>query len=121
MSVQDLIEFGRSWVHPPDLVLTNASRDSGGFDRSERCYKIVKAAGHPKSLDIGLAGNASSPIVNPVFHVKNWNGGRPRIVLNGTEARNAKVGLNHELEGTDLVVFLPFQSQSPAAVRIISE
>jgi hypothetical protein len=121
MSVQDLIEFGRSWAHPPDLVLTNASRDSGGFDRSERCYKIVKAAGHPKSLDIGLAGNASSPIVNPVFHVKNWNGGRPRIVLNGTEARNAKVGLNHELEGTDLVVFLPFQSQSPAAVRIISE
>ena len=121
MTVPDLIEFGKSWAHSPEAVLNDRDVVSGGYDRTERCYQLVNAAGKPKKIDLSLSGNASSPVINPVLHVKNWNGPRPKVVLNGKEAGAAKVGLNHKLEGTDLVVFLPIQSKSRVDVRIIPE
>jgi len=121
MPARDVIEFGRSWAYPPDVILNDADIHSSGYDRSERCYKLANEAGKPRSIDIGLSANASSPAMNPIFHVKNWNGDRPRILLNGKEAREAKVGLNRRLEGTDLVVFLPIRATSRITVRIVPE
>jgi len=121
MPARDVIEFGRSWAYPPDVILSDPDIHSSGYDRSERCYKLANEAGKPKSIDIGLSASASSPAMNPIFHVKNWNGDRPRIFLNGKEAQGAKVGLNRRLEGTDLVVFLPIQATSKIAVRIVPE
>ncbi len=121
MAVKDVIEFGRSWAYPPDLVLKGGDLRSGGFDRTERCYKIVNAAGSPRSFDLSLSGSASAPVVNPVLFVKNWNGPKPKVILNGKAAGAARVGLNYELDGTDLVVFLPVQSKSRVDVRIVLE
>lgn len=121
MTVPDLVEFGRSWACSPGLVIDDPGVRNEGYDRSERCYRIVNEAGRPRTIEIGLAASASAPAVDPAFYVKGWNGGEPKIFLDGREARDAKAGLNHRLEGTDLIVFLPLRARSRVAVRIVPE
>jgi hypothetical protein len=121
MSVGDLVEFGKSWALPPAAVVTEGDADSAGYDPAERCYRFMNATGKPKGFAFNLTGEVSSPVVNPAFVVKNWNGSGARVFLDGKEARAAKVGLNRKLEGTDLVVFLPMRRASKAAIRILPE
>lgn len=42
-----------------------------------------------------------------------------KILVNGKETKNLKVGFNHELEGTDLVIFIFANESAPVKVTIL--
>jgi hypothetical protein len=120
-TVPEVVAFGRSWAYAPELVVSGRSVRSEGYDRSERCYQLVNAAGKPEGFEVRLMADAGSPAIHPALRIKGWNGGKPRVLLNGKEYGDARAGLDRRLEGDILIIYLPVESKSPLAVRIVPD
>jgi len=120
-TVPQVVAFGRAWALPAELVLTDPDIRSEGYDRSQRCYQIVNTGGQPKPFEVRLMAEASTPVIHPVLRVQGWNGGTPRVLVNGKECPEARVGLDRRLEGDNLIVFLPIESRSALTVRIVPD
>ena len=119
MNMTELVSFGRSWAYAPELS-TGAGCISQGYDRSQRCYQIENLSGKSSRIEINLKGSKDSPVFNPAFYIKNWNANGARIRVNGKVYPHYKVGINHELEGTDLVVFVNISDVIPVNITILS-
>jgi hypothetical protein len=120
-TVPQVVAFGRAWAYPAELVLRDPDIRSEGYDRSERCYQLVNAAGNPKAFEVRLMAESSSPAIHPVLRIQGWNGEKPRVILNGKEYPEARVGLDRRLEGDNLIIFLPVEAKSPLTVRIVPD
>jgi hypothetical protein len=118
MKVDELVRFGRSWAYAPEMKLTVNGLTNKGYDRSERCYKIDNVSGKPKPIELTLEANTESPVKNPAFFIKGWNGSTAKVTVNGKSIKGSTIGINRELSGTDLVVFLPVSSNSKLTIRI---
>ena len=125
MSLDEIIEFGRSWAYAPDIQVSGDFK-SLGYDRSERCYQIqclrLEASSLRKSksssLSIKVKGTKTSPVQNPAFYVKDWNSDVPTVFVDGKEYKKARIGLKHELEGTDLIFYLPIVSNKEIKIEL---
>ncbi len=120
-TVPEVVAFGRSWAYAPELVVKGSGVRSEGYDRSERCYQLVAAAGKSRGFEVRLEANASSPAIHPAFRVRGWNGGTPRVFLNGKECPDARLGLDRRLEGDNLIIYLPVEAKSPLTIRIAGD
>lgn len=124
MDLDEIVDFGRSWAYAGEIEVSKGF-ESLGYDTSERCYLIqglgLKAYGLSESLSIKLMGTSDSPVNNPAFYVKDWNGELPVIYVDGKLFSEAKIGLKYELDGTDLIVFLPLQETKDVNVKIVVE
>jgi hypothetical protein len=118
LTFDEIIKFGRSWAYPAELVIQGDSFKSEGYDKSERCYKIYKLSEKPKDLIISLKGSKNSPLFNPAIYVKNWNSSGAKVLVNNKEIEGSKVGINKTLEGIDLVLFVPLNSESEVQIKI---
>jgi hypothetical protein len=119
MTMTDLVSFGRSWAYAAELSVSGKNFVSKGYDLSERCYKIVNTGQNTGQAEITLKGSKESPVINPAVFVKNWNSDRAKVLVNGKEIRNCRVGINHELEGRDLVLFLDMKETTTVNLTII--
>ena len=117
-TVPEVVAFGRSWAYAPELVVSGSTIRSEGYDRSERCYQLVNTAGKPEAFEVRLMADAASPAVHPALRIKGWNGEKPRVMLNGKEYPDARVGLDRRLEGDILIIYLPVEAKSPLTVRL---
>jgi len=118
MDLNELVRFGRSWAYAPDLRLSGEDFRFVGYDRSQRCYQIEKLAVNAVNCELKLSGSKESPIVNPAFHIQNWNAKGAKVRLDGKEFNNSRVGINHELGGDDLTVFLFLKATSAINISI---
>lgn len=118
MNMTELIKFGRSWVYPPRL-LTGSGLVSKGYDRSQRCYHIEKMSGKSSTSELNLEGSKDCPVFNPAFYFKNWNASGAKIHVNGESYANYRTGINRELEGDDLVVFVTITDVAPMNITIL--
>jgi len=121
MTMNEVIKFGKSWAYPPDLIIQGAGMNSNGYDKSERCYQLENLTDPSKPIEFNLEGNKESLIINPAIHIKNWNSDGAKVLVDGQELKDCRIGIHHELEGTDLVVFLTITKNSPMNVRIIPQ
>jgi hypothetical protein len=118
MSLNELIKFGRSWAYPAELSLTGSEFTSQGYDRSQRCYQIEDNEQKKGPLEISLQGSEDSPVINPAIRVRKWNSDEAKILVNGKAVNNCRIGFNHELDGTDLVIFVFIKETAPVKVSI---
>ena len=106
MNLTELVRFGRSWAYPAQMTVSGVNFKSNGFNTSQRSYQIENTKNKAAQVEIVLKGNKDSPIINPAFFIKNWNSNDAKILINGKESQKYRVGINHELEGDDLVLFI---------------
>ncbi|MBW6533817.1 MAG: LamG domain-containing protein [Mariniphaga sp.] len=118
LQMEEVVNLGRSWAYAPKLKITGNDFSSNGYDMSERCYRIVNNNPNSKKLDIVISCSADSPAINPAFVVNNWNSETATVLVNGKPAKDARVGVQHELEGDNLVVFLFLEKNEPVTVTI---
>jgi hypothetical protein len=121
MSMEEVVELGRSWAYAPELTLKTKDVSSSGYDLSERCYQLENKGQKPKTLEFELSGSKENPVLNPAFVIKNWKADNATILVNGKKAKDARVGINRELEGNDLVVFLFLERDQPVSITIAAE
>lgn len=119
MELEDIVQFGRSWAYAPEILVSEGF-ENFGYDTSERCYRIgrEKIGNRTYDLRLSLQGGKDNPVINPAFYVKGWNGEVPRVFVDGKEMQNARVGLKYELDGTDLIVYIPLQSTQEVKIEI---
>jgi hypothetical protein len=120
-TVPEVVAFGRAWAAPAELISADPDIRTEGYDRSERCYQLVDTAGEPKAFEVRLMAEASAPAVHPVLRIRGWNGPRPRVLLDGKECPEARIGLDRRLEGDNLIVFLPVEAKAPLAIQIVPD
>ncbi|HEX4022661.1 MAG TPA: LamG domain-containing protein [Acidobacteriaceae bacterium] len=108
----------RSWLHPPALTIDGDSFTTK-YDPAQRAYILTRksplAAPKKTKLELTMSASDSSPAVNPAFVVMNWGNTGVELRINGAELAKNKVrtGLVHRLNGTDLVVWIQYQSTHP--------
>jgi hypothetical protein len=118
MTTTELVTFGRSWAYAP-TVSTGSGFVSQGYDRSQRCYQIENTSGTSIPCEIRLEGSKDSPALNPAFRIKNWHANGAKIRVDGKAHASYKVGINRELEGTDLVVFMTINKVTPVKITVL--
>jgi hypothetical protein len=119
MDMNELISFGRSWAYAPELTLVGNGIISHGYDRAQRCYQLENNNSEVKSIEFTLLGSKDSPVINPAIIVKNWNSNGAKILVNGKESKNSKVGINHKLEGDDLIIYISLKDDKPVKINIM--
>ena len=119
MNLDELISFGRSWAYAPALSLSGSGYISKGYDKTQRCYQLENRNSKATPLELTLNASKDSPIINPAIVVKNWNSAGARILVNGKENKNSKVGINHQLDGDELVLYIPLKSEAPVKITVL--
>lgn len=119
MSMNELVSFGRSWAYAPELALVGNGCISKGYDRSERCYQLEKNKSEAGPIKLILKGSKDSPVINPAIIVKNWNSTAAKILVNGKLNEDSKVGINRQLHGDDLVIYIPLKEMVPVKITIM--
>jgi len=119
MSLTELIRFGRSWSYAAEMSIPGRDFESRGYDKSQRCYQIERIGSKAGKAEIVLKGSKDSPAINPAIYVKNWNLNGARILVNGKESKNCRVGISPKLEGTDLVIFIFVNETAPLNITIM--
>jgi hypothetical protein len=92
---------------------------SAGYDKTQRCYQLVNHNSKATPVEFTLDGRKDSPVINPAIVVKNWNSAGARILVNGKEAKNSKIGINHQLDGDELVLYIPLNSEAPVKITVL--
>jgi hypothetical protein len=118
----DLTTLSKSWNSPAALKLTGSGFTSVGFNTCQRAYVLQSTmADTPHPLELSLDASDTSPVVNPAFLVRDWGDRIPVVKLNGkalANDANCRIGLNHRLDGTDLVVWLKHKTFTPMTVSM---
>jgi len=117
--MDDLIRFGRSWTYAPELSVAGNGYISKGYDKAQRCYHLENNNSKAGTVELTLKGSKESPVINPVIILKKWNSNGAKIYLTGKETKNCKVGINHQLDGDDLVVYISLNEVVPVRVTIL--
>lgn len=119
MSMSDLVSFGRSWAYAPELTLSGNGFISKGYDKSQRCYQIDNFSQKSSQTKFTIQASKSSPVINPAIFVKNWNSNSARVLVNGKETTKFRFGINHELEGNDLVLYISIKEVTPVKITVL--
>ncbi len=119
LNMKEIINLGRSWVFAPEIEMNGNGFISHGYDRSERCYQLENNNMNTKILEFRLAGSKDNSICNPAFFVKNWNAEKAEVLVNGKPIKDARIGINHKLEGNNLVIFLFLEKNEPVDITIL--
>jgi hypothetical protein len=118
MEPEALVHFGRSWAYAPELSVKGQGILSNAYDRSRGCYQLENKLEDLNPLEFTILGNKESPIKNPAFYIKNWHAGGAMVFVDGQEFRDCETGINHRLEGSDLLVFLWMEADSDVNISI---
>jgi len=121
MKMDELISFGRSWAYAPDISLKGDDYIFSEYDRSERCYRLESKNEKTEELEFSLDGSSDKPVYNPAFLIENWNASSAKVLVNGKPAKDVRTGINHELEGDNLVVFLFLEKNESVNITIQPE
>jgi hypothetical protein len=119
MSMTDLVSFGRSWAYAPELNISGAGFTSKGYDKSQRCYMIEQTSQKAIQAVMTIQASKDSPVINPAILVKNWNSNGAKVLINGKESKNYRLGVNHELDGNDLVLYISIKEVTPVKITIL--
>ena len=120
--VKDLIGLAKSWNSPAAMNVVSGNCRNGGFDKEQKAYMVELP--DPRQADLlrlKFDANPDSPLVHPAVVVKNWPAdATARVEVNGRtlNADDIRLGLEHGLEGSNLVVWLGLETAKPIEIKI---
>ncbi|MCX6343924.1 MAG: LamG domain-containing protein [Armatimonadetes bacterium] len=118
----ELTTLSKSWNSPAALSIKGGNITSQSYDTCQHAYLLTSATpGKPSKVDLTLGGSANTPVLNPAFVIKGWGDNIPNIKINGkliAQGKDCRIGINYELDGADMVIWLKTQAASPVTVSI---
>ncbi len=116
---EELLPLARSWYHPPEIKVSQNLQ--AVYDQTQRAY-VITLQNSVKNIECEIEANEQSPVVNPAFMFIDWGKKSVKLELNGKEMTRGKAfRLGHivKLEGTDLIVWIEFESTKPVQIKIV--
>jgi hypothetical protein len=99
-----------------------ASFSSDGYNPDQRAY-LLKRLQPGGGLEVELAADAESPVLNPALVIRGWGEGEAALKVDGADVprgRDFRYGHRRTLDGTDLVVWIRLLSEKPVRVSVSS-
>lgn len=122
ISIEELVEIGKSWSQSAELQLVSEKGYSGGqYDLREKAYQIDKQKIKDNELKFKLNASVNSPVINPAFVIKNWGEKDIVLELDNKKLKKGKdyyTGYSSRMEGTNLLVWINYESRIPVSVSI---
>lgn len=119
MNMNDLIRFGRSWAFAPEISVTGNGWKSKDYDKTQRCYQLESIKPEAGPVELILKGSKDSPVINPAIILKNWNSKGAKILVNGKQINNTKVGINYQLDGNELIIYIPLNEMKTVKIKVM--
>ena len=120
--VEELVPLAKSWLNAPILRLKGSGFESKGYRETQMAYVLSRKdiiSNIP--LDFTIEASEDSPLVNPAFVIGNWGESIPKLSINGETMDpgiDFRYGLEHQLEGTDLIIWIRMESSRPVTVSV---
>ena len=121
-SAADLADLDLSWLQPA-VAKVNSGAYSVKFEPSQKAYILTRTAmapGAEEKINLTLDASEKSPIVNPAFVIQDWGESSPTVGMNGKKLAKGdlRIGLNHRLSGTDLIIWIRTVSKQQMRLTI---
>jgi hypothetical protein len=117
----ELANLAKSWVSPPEMLVSGTGARSKGFDPTQRAFVVERdETARAAALNITLQASSDSPVVNPAIVIENWDGD-VRIRVNGkpmARGKSLRVGFAHRLQGGDLIIWLQTEQREPLHIDL---
>ena len=114
--------IAKSWLHAPELKLSDSGYTSAGFNRPERAYELTCAkAGQPTPLSFKLQASKDAPVVNLALIINGWGSDGASLTLNGKkvpQGKDFRVGHRAGFQTDDLIVWLRAESNKAIYVTL---
>ena len=118
----ELVPLSKSWNSPPVLDLQNEDLENTGFDTCQRAYTMhCLTPGEIKTVNFTLQASKNSPVVNPAVVIKNWGDSGVKLKVDGKEVTRGKtfrIGYECRLDGTDLVLWIKYETELPLNIEL---
>jgi hypothetical protein len=118
-TAEELIPLTKSWSNPAEIEVDGDGFESEGYDATELAYHLTcEGAGKVKMT---LNASEESPLVNLAFVIKNWGESDVEVMVNGKGiecGEDYRVGHRYRLEGTDLILWIPYESEKTTEVVV---
>ncbi|MHC4069078.1 MAG: LamG domain-containing protein [Planctomycetota bacterium] len=120
--IENLAPIARAWLQPPELKITSGSFISERYSRDERAFILSKdSCSETGPLEFEISASRENPLVNPAFVIKNWGEENAELEINGEKidrGNSFRLGHQHKLEGSDLIVWLKRQDFNPVKLSL---
>jgi hypothetical protein len=119
--ITSLVPLAKSWNHPPAVTDVKGCT-SQGYSKEQRAYQLTAKA---SKLSFTLEASENSPVANPCFVIKNWDGGTTKVGMQiNTKSipsgKDFRQGIIRDTDGTPtMVIWLKTQSTEPLQISII--
>ncbi|MDX1702544.1 MAG: hypothetical protein R3250_18080, partial [Melioribacteraceae bacterium] len=107
--IEKIVPFANYWINTPDLKITDNSYTYEGFSRNERAYLLSILDELESPLKMKISASKNSPLVNPVFIIKNWNSSILKVILNDEELVQGKeydYSIRKSIDSNDLILWM---------------
>jgi len=112
--------YARSWLYPAPIEISGNDFIFHTFDHAQRAYVFeCKQHDNPATLKVKIDASKKSPIVNPVFVIKNWGDKDIACAINEKSFSQGK-DFKFSHEGADLIVFINYKSKEPFKIELSS-
>jgi hypothetical protein len=119
-----IITLAKSWLYPPKLALKGKGFKSHGYKEEERAYVLEKTSAEiTGDLRLKLDAGSDHPLINPAFIIKNWGQNQANLKIDGKAVARGKTfryGHRHTLDGSDLIVWIEYESSDPVEITLFS-
>jgi len=115
-----LVALARSWLKSPRLSHVFGAT-GGGYDRSERAYKLTATA---PAISFQIEASKANPIYNPAFVITNWHSPTARASLKIDQVScetgpDFRQGVVIDTDGTyTLIIWLDYQAAATRTFQI---
>jgi hypothetical protein len=103
--ISELVPLTRFWNRAPEINVRNGAATTE-FKMSEKAYHVDVTGA---KVDLEIKASSDSPLYNPVFVLKNWNGTQASITIDGKKIEtgpNCRIGSRYTSNGINLIVWI---------------
>jgi hypothetical protein len=119
--ISEIIPIAKYWQNPPNLSKINGAQNLG-FKKEEKAYYFDKFQSN--SISFTILSNENSPVINPVFVIKNCNNKNLKIKINGkvlSSKNDFKIGRTYDENGkSKIVTWVRLQSSKQLNVELVA-
>ena len=119
-TVEELVPLTKSWANPPKLTVMGGDFTNQGYDPTDLAFHLTSRQG-AQTLTMKIAASQEFPIVDPAFVINDWGYAGADLQVNGktiAQGNNVRMGHRERLDGTDLIVWLRFETTEPVTVKL---
>jgi hypothetical protein len=114
---ETLVKLARSWNNPAILQMISGNIVPEGYDYTQRAF-LLSGNGKAGNMRFSLAATQDSPVVNPVFVIRNFTGTDIRLTIDGKHiprGKDFRYSTEYDAEGTPtLIVWIRYHSTEKA-------